>query len=263
MFHELALKTSQATNGGGLSSSAAVTVRIDKTPPAISIPTPEPFEVLPVGSALEFTVADDLSGIDSMSAQLCDGTSCVNVSSGFIPTTGVYTLTVEAVDVAGNIATESQFFVIFDPDAGFATGGGWIIPGGPTSDEGDALPGLDNSSPAEFGFVVKYKPGASTPNGQLEFQYRQGDFNLHSSGMEWLVIVNNNIASFRGTAAIQGADGLFPFRVDARDSDFGGSGQPDRFEIKIWADGANPDLDDPIHKASGVLQGGSIMIHTR
>ncbi len=122
---------------------------------------------------------------------------------------------------------------------------------------------MDSSSPAQFGFVVKYKPGATTLKGQLQFQYRQGNFNLHSSGIEWLVIVNNNLASFRGTATIQGMNGLFPFRADARDSDFSGSGQPDRFSIKIWAEGDNPDLDNPMHKASGDLQGGSIMIHTR
>ena len=105
--------------------------------------------------------------------------------------------------------------------------------------------------------------GATTPGGQLEFQYRQGNFDLHSSGMEWLAIVNSNLAIFQGTATIKGVEGRFPFRVDARDSDFGGSGQPDRFQIKVWAEGANPDLDDPIHKASGDLQGGSIIIHTR
>ena len=122
---------------------------------------------------------------------------------------------------------------------------------------------LDNESPANFGFVVKYKPGADTPNGQLEFQYRQGDFNLHSSGMDWLVIVNSNWAKFQGSATIKGLEGLFPFRVDARDGDHGGGDQPDRFIIKVYAPGADPDKADPIYKASGDLIGGSIIIHTK
>jgi hypothetical protein len=241
----------------------AVMLSLDSTPPVISISTPEPFAALPVGTALDFTATDAESGVQSVIGHLDDGVTTIEVSSGFQPLPGVYTLTVDATDEAGNTATQPRFFVIFDPDAGFATGGGWFIPGGPTSDEGDMLPGLDSSSPAQFGFVVKYKPGATTLKGQLEFQYRQGDFNLHSSGMEWLVLVNNNRAKFQGTATIRGVDGAFPFRVDARDSDFGGSGQPDRFSIKIWAPGANPDHNDPIHKASGDLEGGSIIIHTK
>ena len=241
----------------------AVLLPLDSTPPVISITTPEPFAVLPVGATLDFTATDAESGVESVIGHLDDGITTIDVSSGFPPPPGVYTLTVEAVDVAGNTAMESRSFIIFDPEVGFATGGGWFVPGGPTSDLGDTLPGLDSSSPAQFGFVVKYKPGATTLKGQLQFQYRQGNFNLHSNGIEWLVIVNNNWAKFQGTATIEGVDGIFPIRVDARDSDFGGSGQPDRFSIKIWAEGANPDLDPPIHKASGDLEGGSIIIHTK
>jgi len=116
--------------------------------------------------------------------------------------------------------------VVYDPDAGFATGGGWFIPGGFRSDEGDFLPEIDGVSPANFGFVVKYKPGATTPDGQLEFHYQHGDFNLHSSGIDWMVLVNNNWAKFHGLATIKGWEGLYPFHVDARDGDFGGGIEP-------------------------------------
>lgn len=144
-------------------------------------------------------------------------------------------------------------------------GGGWFIPGGTSSAPGDELLGLDpeNPSPANFGFVVKYKRGANTPSGQLEFQYHQGDFNLHSSGMEWLVIVNSNWAKFQGAATIKRFDGVFPFRVDARDGDHGGGDEPDCFIIKVYAAGADPDKPDPIYKASGDLIGGSIIIHAK
>ncbi|MFQ5852452.1 MAG: PKD domain-containing protein, partial [Candidatus Binatia bacterium] len=176
---------------------------------------------------------------------------------------GLYDVVLTVTDDLGAQGSDTVLVVVYDPAAGFATGGGWFVPGGPTSDLGDRLPGLDNTSPANFGFVVKYKPGATTPDGQLEFQYRQGDFNLHSSGMDWLVIVNNNWAKFHGSATIKGLEGLFPFRVDARDGDFSGGNQPDRFIIKVWAPGADPDTDDPIYKASGDLQGGNIIIHTK
>ena len=116
---------------------------------------------------------------------------------------------------------------------------------------------------ADFGFVIKYKPGATSPSGQLEFHYRQGDFNLHSTGMDWLVIVNSNWAKFKGSATIKGLDGVFPFRVDARDGDHGGGTDADYFRIKIYAPDADPDNGDPLYKASGELDGGKIIIHTK
>ncbi|MHC4442008.1 MAG: hypothetical protein ACYTF1_04095 [Planctomycetota bacterium] len=44
---------------------------------------------------------------------------------------------------------------------------------------------------ANFGFVCKYKLGASTPDGNLQFVYKKGDLKLHSTDMEWLVIQSN------------------------------------------------------------------------
>ncbi|MQY81691.1 MAG: PKD domain-containing protein, partial [Dehalococcoidia bacterium] len=190
-----------------------------------------------------------------------------NTGSGVSPTNtyntaGLYTAELTVTDDVGGIDTATAMVVVYDPDAGFATGGGWFIPDGATSDEGDWLPDMDKTSPANFGFEVKYKKGASNPNGQLEFQYPQGNFNLHSKAMDWLVIVNN-WAKFQGTATIKGFKGLYPFRVDARDGDFGGGTELDRFIIKVYAPDADPDKDDPIYKASGDLEGGSIVIHAK
>ncbi len=176
---------------------------------------------------------------------------------------GLYDVVLTVTDDTGAMSSDNVLVVVYDPSAGFATGGGRFIPGSSNSDPGDWLPEIDNESPASFGFVVKYKPGATNPSGQLEFQYRQGDFNLHSSSMDWLVIVNSNWAKFQGTAAIKDYEGVYPFRVDARDGDYGGGSQPDRFIIKVYAPGADPDNVDPIYKASGDLIGGSIVIHAK
>jgi hypothetical protein len=163
-------------------------------------------------------------------------------------------------DDSGEDEEYLRYVVVYDPLAGFATGGGWFIPGqSGNSDPGDQLPGLDGTSKATFGFVVKYQNGQSTvPGGQLEFQYRAGNFNLHSENYEWLVVTNDNWAKFQGVATIKGMTGLFPFRVDARD---GNGGQPDRFVIRIWAPGGDPDHDGLIYKGSGDLGGGNIVIH--
>jgi hypothetical protein len=160
-------------------------------------------------------------------------------------------------DSAGNTSTEAcSFMPIFDPNGGFVTGGGWIVPGGSTSEPGDFLPGLDNTSNANFGFVVKYQNRASTvQKDNLKFHYNVGSFHLHSSNMDWLVVTNSNWAHFQGMAEIDGMEGLYPFKVDVKDDTV------DRFIIKIWAPDANPDIDELIYKASGNLEGGQIKIH--
>src|SRR5207302_434908 len=56
--------------------------------------------------------------------------------------------------------------VVYDPAAGFVTGGGWInSPAGAYT--------LDPSlvGKANFGFVSQYKKGATVPTGETEFQF--------------------------------------------------------------------------------------------
>ncbi len=94
------------------------------------------------------------------------------------------TITLTVTDDDGGAGSAVyQFVVVYDPDGGFASGAGRFIP---TKEAGDVLPGLEpnNTSPAMFGFAVKYNPGATTPEGRLQFQYRQGRFNLQSGGMD-------------------------------------------------------------------------------
>ena len=187
----------------------------------------------------------------------------VTATIGPFVTPAVLQICVRGTDAAGNTGMEEcALLAVYDPSNGFAVGGGWIIPGSSTSDVGDLLPGINGISKATFGFVVKYKNGASTiPIGNLEFQYRVGDFNLHSTDYDWLVVTNSNWAKFQGLATINGSGDLYPFRVDARDGDANGGSHEDRFIIKIWASGDDPDVNDPIYKASGDLGGGQIKIH--
>jgi len=231
--------------------------------PPVAQASVDPY-LAPVGSDFTFDGSASSGAIVSYDWDFGDGTSDSGVSvTHAYATPELYDVVLTVTDDMGAESTDSVMAVVYDPTAGFATGGGWFIPGGKTSYDNDYLPNIDGTSPANFGFVVKYKKGASTPDGQLEFQYQQGDFNLHSSGMEWLVITNKNWAKFQGLATIKGLDGLYPFHVDARDGDFGGGDQPDCFIIKVYPAGGDPDVDDPIYKASGDLEGGSIVIHAK
>ena len=176
--------------------------------------------------------------------------------SGLAP--GVYTVGVRARDGSGAwSSTATALLVVYDPTGGFATGGGWIVPGGPSSDPGDLLPGLDGAGTANFGFTVKYQKGTSTvPGGAFQFCYTAGKLHLKSAAFDWLVVTSTNWARFQGLATIDGAGGaLYPFRVDARDGD------PDRLVLLVWAPGADPSTAEPAYKASGDVSGGQVTIH--
>jgi hypothetical protein len=200
--------------------------------------------------ALSFYASDNMDLDPDVTAVIVDfeGNE-ISVSSGDdLPSVcGLYTLSVTATDDAGNSASKSVIFIVYDPSVGFATGGGWIIP---EPEEGNCK--------ANFCFVVKYNKESKTPGGNLEFQYNFRNINLKSIEIYWLVISNNK-AMFQGTATING-QGLYTFRVQATDGDLTGD-QPDNFKIKIW-EGTDTEAD-PIHNYYDDLAGGNIKIHKK
>ena len=113
---------------------------------------------------------------------------------------GVYTVKLSVADNDGGESDESvyQYVVVYDPSAGFVTGGGWFnSPAGAYTDD----PSLTGK--ANFGFVAKYKKGANVPDGNTQFQFSAGDLNFHSSSYEWLVVAGNQ-AMFKGEGTING-----------------------------------------------------------
>jgi len=180
---------------------------------------------------------------------------------------GVYTVTVTVTDKDNDSgsAQATEFIVIYDPDGGFVTGGGWIdSPAG-------ACPVFcnDATGKANFGFVSKYKKGASVPTGQTEFQFKAGDLNFHSSSYDWLVIAGKK-AMYMGDGTVNG-DAGFTFQINAIDGDLPGGDGVDKFRIKIKQTGGSGGViyDNQVACADGsdnadpctVLGGGSIKIH--
>jgi len=222
----------------------------DTTPPVITITTPVPYELYIVGMTLDFSATDDESGVDTIAGNLTN-TSGVSqiVDTRFEPEVGVYTLVVTATDNAGNTNKSDQvFFVVYDPNSGHATGGGWFYPG----DESTLSP----NGNANFGFTARYKNDVST--GKLNFQCKKADIKLKSTSIDWLTISTVS-AQFQGTGTING-EGFYTFRVKAKDN-----GEPgvdvDHFDIKIW-NGTDTEAD-PYHKAKNTISGGNIQVHTK
>jgi len=132
------------------------------------------------------------------------------------------------------------------PEAGFVTGGGWIM-----SPEGAYKPDPSLTGKANYGFVSKYKKGANVPNGSTEFQFKAGDLNFHSTSYEWLVVADNT-AIYRGEGTING-QGSYMFMLWAVDD------SPDTFRIQIWDDNGII-YDNGMDQA---VDGGNIVIHTQ
>jgi len=164
----------------------------------------------------------------------------------------IYDVNLTVTDDRGAQSSDTTMVVVYDPDVGSATGGGWFW-----SAPGNLKRDLESEGKATFGFVIKYKQEAAA--GNLEFHYHVGDINLKDSDMTWLV-VSSASAQFQGEGTING-EGLYTFRVLAKDGDKTG-GQPDEFTIRIWQ-GIDTETD-PIYQAiHAQLGGGNIIIHTK
>jgi len=145
----------------------------------------------------------------------------------------------------------TAILVVFNPEGGFATGGGWILP---VSDGENTHPDVR----ANFGFNANYKKDGNL-TGNLEFK-SDGYIDLKSTSINQLVITGGRIAQLNGWASVNGQQGYWFF---VKTVDNGEPGTNDTFEIKVWAPGADPQSSSPLERAAGVLQGGNIQVHNK
>jgi hypothetical protein len=190
-------------------------------------------------------------------------------TTGWIP--GVYDIKAEFQGTVNCNPSVSEMspLVVYDPSAGFVTGGGWInsLAGScKLSSCTDATTGK-----ATFGFVSKYLKGANVPTGNTEFQFQAGGLNFKSTVYEWLVVSGSSKAQYKGSGTINGG-GSYGFLLTAND---GGNSGVDKFRIKIWDKGLGDGtttvgvvydnkmgLPNDIDTASPQdIGGGSIVIH--
>ena len=233
--YELTLTTDDGVNDS-VADNAQLTVG-NLQPSVGSVTTP--IDPVSVGSAvqLDATYADPGSNdTHTASVDWGDGTTTSPAASDGVVSTshsysaaGIYTvcLTVTVDETELDTECSPDYVVVYDPGAGLVTGGGWIdAPAGSFP----ADPSV--SGPARFGFVSRYYTGASTPEGNTEFQFSAGDLNFQSSSYDWLVIAGSK-AIYKGEGSVNGESG-YKFLLSAVDGAKPGGGGVDRFRVKIW-----------------------------
>jgi hypothetical protein len=276
--------TVTVTDDGMQSDTGSVVVTVNNLAPVAAITAPDAFSLFAVGELVTFegsftdaglldthtakwtfdaaTIDAPIALLGSVAQGSGNGTASLETRFSMA---GVYRVTLTITDDDGGVGTATTTIddleatvIIYDPDGGFVTGGGWI-----DSPEGACQLDWcddDTTGKANFGFVSKYKKGADVPTGQTEFQLKAGDLNFHSSSYDWLVVTGSNYARFKGLGTING-EGDYKLMLWAGDGT--GSSGEDTFRIKIWWEEGEAEhvvYDNGMYQAIG---GGSIVVHAK
>ncbi len=143
---------------------------------------------------------------------------------------GVYKLRMEITDQFGNMSYASTAgdqeatFVIYDPAAGNAFGGGWFA----------SPAGALNSNPsaagkASFGFEVHYFKKATLPKGETRFEIKVGEFEFTALNFDYLAISDNR-AQMMGSGKITGGQSGINFILTVIDN----GDETDYIRLKIY-----------------------------
>lgn len=253
-------------------ATVSITVRAVNDPPVIVAVTctSDPIALgTPAILAIEF---DDADSGDSHSVSIEWGDTTTPHSGPYAASfshsyagPGVFEPAVVVTDSNGASSDEvlcENFVVVYDPDGGFVSGGGWFhSPAGAYPADGDL------AGPATFGFVSKYQKGKSAPTGTTDFRFAAAGLEFSSNQYDWLVIAGS-MARYRGTGSVNGEAG-YQFFVVATDGDLLGGDGTDKLRVRIWREGpggeetvydnqAGDGVDDP---ATTSIGGGSIVVH--
>ncbi|MFV1989231.1 MAG: PKD domain-containing protein [Acidimicrobiales bacterium] len=266
--------TLTATDSSGLEGYDTVTIITNNVAPTVGPIGGLSADPVSTGSTVSLTTTATDPGVTDTHTWTVDwgdgttssGTGLAITASHDYLEPGIYSVTVTVTDSDGATTTAQAdtYVVVYDPSAGFVTGGGWIdSPAGAYTPEDPS--DEDVVGKATFGFVAKYKKGASTPMGSTEFQLHANGMNFHSNSYDWLVVTGGSKAMFKGLGSVNGVDG-YRFQVSAVD---GGKGGVDSFRIKIVElatdtvlyDNQAGDADNG--GATTALSQGSIVVHSK
>lgn len=146
---------------------------------------------------------------------------------------GIYAVKMNVTDTTGATGSAdavdgvNDLVVVYDPNGGYVTGGGWV-----DSPAGALRTNPSLSGRVNFGFVSKYFRNATNPKGETEFDFRLAGFKFNALNFDYLV-VSGAKAQYKGSGKVNGSGG-YQFLLSVIDGQAAGGGGIDRFRIKIW-----------------------------
>jgi probable HAF family extracellular repeat protein len=244
--------------------------------PLVTITGPQSGQIYSVDTPVTFSgsfLDDDFAGhtavwsFNSINQAATVDDASRNISTTYTFTSaGVYLVSLAVTDPHGNTGTSNTvngltaMVVVYDPDGGYVTGGGWI-----DSPAGAYTPDPTLTGRANFGFVSRYDRGATVPSGNTQFIFQTARLNFQSTSYDWLVVSGARV-QYRGSGTINGR-GNYGFILTAVDGEVNGGGGVDKFRIKIWDNATGAvvydnkmgvaDTADPT-----AIAGGSVVIHS-
>jgi hypothetical protein len=276
----IALKATDKDGGEGTTS---VRIAVGNVAPTVTIAGPVSGALFQIGAPVTVTgtftdpgTADSHTAKVAFDGLIVAGTIGVGGGRGSVTAThtfaapGVYAIKLAVTDDDGGageattIGDLPAYVVVYDPNGGFVTGGGWIASPAGACRWTAACEGAVGK--ATFGFVSKYRPGAAVPTGQTEFHFKAGGLAFQSTAYDWLVVAGAR-AKYKGEGTING-QGRYGFMLSAIDGQVQGGGGTDKFRVKIWDknDGDRVVYDNQLGSdehadPTTVLGGGSIVVH--
>ncbi|MEU0155358.1 PKD domain-containing protein [Micromonospora fulviviridis] len=249
------------------------TVTVTATTPGIATPTP--WQVFRVEEPVKLTANFTDPGLNDThvcSANWDDGASqtftsrgrqCVREHTYTQP--GMYTISTGVTDDDDGVADAASVMVIvYDPQGGFATQGGFLnSPAGALIDD----PAATGKLTVELN--PKYLPGETGPvpgGGKVAASLQGAALDLDSTALEWLVVTVDQKVAVKGTGTVNGVPG-YGFVAYGTDT-------PDAVRLVVWPlsagqypqetllydnrgkAGYDLDVSDP-----QPLDGGSLQVH--
>ncbi len=192
-----------------------------------------------------------ITGSDGQAHTSFTGQGSSSILVDWPATPDIYRLMVTYGGQESCMNQDTALFVhVFDSDAGFVTGGGWIL--SPTASDHELM---KNSGRAHWAFAAKYrKETEDVAQGSLLLLLKDGSSVFRSTSVEdGSLVISENTAYFRGkgrlsyldgSGRIATAPGSFGYLISATDGDYstnkGKKGrEQDRLRILVWEIAAN------------------------
>ena len=255
--HHVRLRSERSAGGNGRIYTIAVTVSDGCNAPvtqtktvivAHNITGPITGRPFPVGSTVDFTgVFWDKAGNKHTGQWLIDDNTIVKgiiteplgnkngklAGTYKFTTAGVYKLQMNVTDqnkLTSYTTTNGdleEIIVIYDPDGGYAYGGGWF-----NSTAGALTSDPVATGKVSYGFTVNYFKGATFPKGETQFEFKIGELEYNALNFEYLSI-NGYKAVFKGSGKIIGGQSGTDFIMFVTDGGLDGTGV-DKVRIRIF-----------------------------